>query len=396
MKPLDYDAARRKNSENCQFSIYENDKGASEVFITIEAPRRLSFADSLENLTVELERVYEECGLTERSLVFSRFYLRNIDEQQDELLQSNLYRRLRGGVVSIVQQPPLGEGDLGLFLYHIKGNDFKKEVLEWGDDHWKSGIKISGANYQLLYASNLTAKGENSYEQTDALFASYRGLLAEHGMTFVENVVRTWIYIKDIYQHYAGVVDARNRIFDELGLNRDTHYIASTGIEGRLKEASVFVQMDTLAIGGIKGEQIVYMEAPDYLSSTDDYGVAFERGAKLMFGDRNRFYISGTASIDKRGNIVHPEDVLLQTRRALENIRALLRPHQADLSHMAHLIVYLKDFDQANAVNQIIREAVGGDIPINTVQGSICRPGWLVEIEGVAIVDAMNAYPDYL
>jgi enamine deaminase RidA (YjgF/YER057c/UK114 family) len=163
-----------------------------------------------------------------------------------------------------------------------------------------------------------------------------------------------------------------------------------------LKEASVFVQMDTLAIGGIKGEQIVYMEAPDYLSSTDDYGVAFERGAKLMFGDRNRFYISGTASIDKRGNIVHPEDVLLQTRRALENIRALLRPHQADLSHMAHLIVYLKDFDQANAVNQIIREAVGGDIPINTVQGSICRPGWLVEIEGVAIVDAMNAYPDYL
>lgn len=385
----------KRFSENCQFSVYGNDKGASEIFIAIEAPRRLSFADSLDNLIIELESVYEECGLAEDSLVFSRFYLSDIDGQQDDLLQSSLYKRLRGGAVSIVEQPPLGEGVLGLFLYHIKGGDFKKDVLEWGDDGWKSGIKLSGANYQLLYASNLTAKGEDSYAQTDALFASYGGLLADHGMTIAENAVRTWIYIKDIYQHYAGVVDARNRIFDELGLNRDTHYIASTGIEGRLKEASVFVQMDTLAIGGIKGDQIVYMEAPDYLSSTDDYGVAFERGAKLMFGDRNRFYISGTASIDKSGNIVHPEDVLLQTRRALENIRALLRPHQADLSHMAHLIVYLKDFDQANAVNQIIREAVGGDIPINTVQGSICRPGWLVEIEGVAIMDANNPYPDF-
>lgn len=383
------------HSENCQLSFFRNDRGADEVFMALAPPENLSFSDSLKSLSAELRSVYGKHALTGHTLVFARFYLGNIDRRKEELLHSSLYGQLGSGAISIVQQPPVGARQLALFLYHIKGDDLKKEVLDIKDDGWKNGIKLADPDYQFLYTANFTAEGNDSYEQTDSIFTAYLALLSDHGMVFAHNAVRTWIFIKDIERHYSGMVGARRNRFKELGLNKHSHYIASTGIEARLKEESVLVQMDALAINGFKAEQAVNMEAPGYLCPTDDYGVTFERGTKLMFGDRNRCYISGTASIDKQGNIVHPNDVLLQTRRVLENIKALLEPHQADLRDMAHLIVYLRDFQQADAVKQIIREEVRENVPINTVQGSICRPGWLVEIEGVAIMDANNAYPDF-
>ena len=50
----------------------------------------------------------------------------------------------------------------------------------------------------------------------------------------------------------------------------------------------------------------------------------FERGTSVEYGDRRHLFISGTASIDHRGEVVHVGDVREQTRRMWENVEKLL------------------------------------------------------------------------
>ena len=45
------------------------------------------------------------------------------------------------------------------------------------------------------------------------------------------------------------------------------------------------------------------------------YKGTFEQGTRLVPGDRSLCFISGTASIDSKGQVVHPFDVTKQTER---------------------------------------------------------------------------------
>ena len=100
-----------------------------------------------------------------------------------------------------------------------------------------------------------------------------------------------------------GMVKARAAAFEREGLNRETHYIASTAIEGRQADPNALVSMDAYAIEGIKQDQVTYLHAPTHLNRTHDYGVTFERGTAVDFADRRHVYISGTASINNKGEI---------------------------------------------------------------------------------------------
>ena len=76
--------------------------------------------------------------------------------------------------------------------------------------------------------------------------------------------------------------------------------------------------MDTYAVLGIRQEQIHYLYAPTHLNPTYEYGVSFERGTYVDYGDRRQVFISGTASINHRGEVVHPGDIRKQTERMWE------------------------------------------------------------------------------
>ena len=260
----------------------------------------------------------------------------------------------------------------------------------------RNGISLKSDNYQLLYTGAFSGDGElNSYPQTDEVFNSYEGILSSYDMDLFHNCVRTWIYVRDIDNHYWGMVEARKKLFEKHNMVPETRYIASTGIEAKSLEVSSLVTMDALAINGIKEDQLVRMEALDHLGPTSDYGVTFERGQSIQFGDRAHHHISGTASIDNTGKVLHLHDVRKQTKRALENVEALLIPQGAKLSDMAYFLVYLRNPSDLSKVKEVIYQFLSEDIPIIFVEGSVCRPSWLVEIEGVAITESNTSYPDF-
>ena len=146
------------------------------------------------------------------------------------------------------------------------------------------------------------------------LLKSYEADLVGKGCTLASDCIRTWIFVQNVDVNYAGIVKARRENFLGQGLTESTHYIASTGIEGRHADPKIHVLFDAYAVKGLQPGQVTYLHALSHLSPTALYGVTFERGTSVEYGDRRHLFISGTASIDHRGEVVHVGDVREQTR----------------------------------------------------------------------------------
>lgn len=383
-------------NERVKCSSYISSSGASEYFLVVESDISVSLADALEVMNSDLAAAMSQLAVGEDDLVFSRFYLSDIANQRDVLSQSSVYEVCSNGACAVIQQSPLGVGRITLLAYCVRAASFTKEKVSALDDGWQNGVSLCGANYTQYWSANhIGGDIFDSYTQTNDIFSNYAKFISGKGMNLLDNAIRTWIYVRDIDNHYAGMVESRKEFFEEHGLTTDTHYIASTGIEARLKETTTLVSMDALSIDGIVAEQIEQMEALENLNPTHEYGVTFERGTKVVYGDREHYYISGTASIDKYGDVVHIGDVEKQAHRTLDNIEALLAPHGATLNDMSHLIVYLRNFTERECVEKILRERVGIHIPLVVVRGAVCRPTWLIEIEGVGVRMTKSAFPDF-
>ena len=62
----------------------------------------------------------------------------------------------------------------------------------------------------------------------------------------------------------------------------------------------------------------------------------------------------------------------------------MLRSGGAEMRDLMYLIVYLRDPSDYARVQALLNERFPG-LPLVIVQGAVCRPEWLVEIEGVAV-----------
>ena len=182
--------------------------------------------------------------------------------------------------------------------------------------------------------------------------------------------MRTWIYVRDIDTNYAGMVKARNDVFEGEGLSHLSHYIASTGIGGATEGRSEITAIDFLTFPNIRESEKTYLKALSHLSPTHDYGVAFERGVQLPGG---HIFISGTASIDHRGEVLFEGDVLAQARRLLENISALLAEGGSSLEKIRYFVVYLRDISNYPVVDAYLLQRFP-EVPRVLLEARVCRP----------------------
>ena len=378
-------------------SSFGTEGGTREYYFSIHSGEEASFQDELDSLYTSYTIAMEQLGLSRETLVFGRFYLSDIANQKTVLRKSPIFREIRKGAVSTIQQCPIDGGSVSLLVYHIRNSKaLDKTISTYDTNERRNSTLIHGKHYDMLWLANFSGIGSfDSHAQTVEIFDSFVDILGKHDMTMLDNAIRTWIYVRDIDNHYGGMVQARKEFFLKYGLTPDSRYIASTGIEGFSKEVNSLVAFDACAIKPLKPQQIVRMEAPDNMSPTISYGVTFERGTRIRYGDRSHLHISGTASIDKDGEIMHVGDIHRQTARTIENVRALLEPQGATLSNMAYIIAYIRDPKDHKRVLDILSREVPDTVPIVFLEGAVCRPAWLIELEGLAIIPDKNNFPSF-
>ena len=361
-------------TETKTFPDAEGSIAEYHVMITVTDPS-LGFQEQLDSVIEACKSVSEH-----RTVHFQRFFLSDASNQAPKLLRA--LKAVPASAVSIVQQPPLDRTRIAAWMYCTSPMTV-------------SDGAIVHNGYSHLWAGSLTAPGEGSLEQMSGIFRDFGDSLACRGLAVASDTVRTWIFVRDVDVNYHGAVVARREYFERIGLTPETHFIASTGIEGRHPDFSRLVAMDTYSIGGLREGQMGYLFARDHLSPTSDYGVTFERGAYVTYGDRRHVFISGTASIDSKGRIVHEGDVRRQAERMMENISALLREAGASLDDLMYGIVYLRDFADYHSVRSVVSGICPGLEPLY-VLAPVCRPGWLVEMECMAIIPfSSTEYRDF-
>ena len=97
-------------------------------------------------------------------------------------------------------------------------------------------------------------------------------------------------------------------------------------------------------------------------------------------------YASGQIPLDpKTGNIV-AGDIKIQTRRALENLKAVLEASGSSLDRVVKTTVFLKNIGDFAAMNDVYAEYLGGAKPArSTVAVADLPRGALVEIDLIAL-----------
>ena len=374
------------SAHGLSFRSFRANSGDAEHYIAIEAPAQLSLARQVDAVAQRYAEALQTLRLAPDSAVFRRLYLSDAANQAALVRDSSLYREPLDSpvAVSMVQQPPLSGAKLAMLAYHVESvAPLAKTPTTSGDLLLQRG-RLRHLWSTQLCTSNTAAPG-SAAEQTRDVFERLIGAVQAQGGTLAENCVRTWIYVKDVDVFYQDMVAARTALFQQHGLTRDTHYLASTGIEGACSHRYDVVLMDAYSILGLAPEQVSYLNAYDRLCHTRDYNVTFERGTRIAYADRAHLLISGTASIDPAGQVMHRGDLARQLARALGNVDALLRAGNANIEAMSHFVVYLRDPSDYDVVDACLAESFPG-IPRLIVRGPVCRPEWLVEVEGVAMV----------
>ena len=130
----------------------------------------------------------------------------------------------------------------------------------------------------------------------------------------------------------------------------------------------------------------VLNEAFDYAKPS-----SFSRGMRIDIGNVVILLISGTASIDEKGETVHIGNFRAQMRRTLKNITALLAAEGCTWKDIVRTTCYLRDIDRDYAEfneerTTFFKEQGLDPLPASTgIQAKLCRPELLVEIEAIAM-----------
>ena len=361
-----------------EVAMFRPDGGVGEWHVILHvAPQHEDFEGQLHRLYEAEDRLTGMPDFKGAQYILKRYFLSDSTNQQP------LMRQQPHIAVSFIQQQPLDGSKVAAWLYLTSGQQVSTE----------HGTLVASHNgYRHLWHMGYTSPQGDSAQQTEAILNTYERQLEKFGATLADNCIRTWFFVRDVDTQYAGMVKARRENFEREGLTSQTHYISSTGIGGGPADTKALIQMGTYALTGFQPKQQRYLYARTHLNPTYEYGVTFERGTRLEYGDRSHVIISGTASINNKGEVMHVGNICQQTRRMWENVEALLNEGGMDFSDVMHLIVYLRDTADYDTVSELFRQRFP-NIPTVFALAPVCRPTWLIEMECIAVKETAN--PQY-
>jgi enamine deaminase RidA (YjgF/YER057c/UK114 family) len=232
-----------------------------------------------------------------------------------------------------------------------------------------------------LYTTNVYGVGDDPYEQAVDMFRATERLLEKCGMRF-QDVVRTWIYVRDIDRDYDVLNQARRQFLRSRGIELRP---ASTGVQGLpLPDVHDF-SMSLVAVKVPQQIEVAPMSAP-LLNEAWTYGADFSRGLRVAEANKVALYVSGTASINDAGRTVAVGNFEAQADRMLDNVASLLAAQSATFENVVSGVTYLKKATDVPTLRSVFRKHGFDGFPCVIVEAPLCRPEFLCEAEVVAML----------
>src|SRR5450759_5431558 len=225
---------------------------------------------------------------------------------------------------------------------------------------------------------------ESAYNQIFALLDTLR----------YPYLFRFWNYIADINSHSFGLERYR-----QFNLGRQDAFLAhGRNVVGNAPAACALGSAQgPLSIAFLAGRVVpLSIENPRQISACQypqQYGPrspTFSRASLVRMGQNEVLFVSGTASIVGHATL-HANDVVAQTREAMNNIKAVLAEanRQAgkpgfDLASLSYR-VYVRHPADLELIREELAHCVGDELKAVFLQADVCRQDLLLEIEATAI-----------
>jgi 2-iminobutanoate/2-iminopropanoate deaminase len=104
--------------------------------------------------------------------------------------------------------------------------------------------------------------------------------------------------------------------------------------------------------------------------------------------DGHMVYTAGQVAIDPSTNQLVEGDIKVQTRQVLKNVEAILKAAGTSMNSVAKTTVFLKDFNDFAAMNEVYAEFFSTSAPARSTVEVVRLPRDVkVEIEAVAVIE---------
>lgn len=101
----------------------------------------------------------------------------------------------------------------------------------------------------------------------------------------------------------------------------------------------------------------------------------------------NFVFTAGQIPINPETGNLEPNDIKIQTKRVIENLRAVLQASGSDLSEVVKTTVFLKDMNDFALMNEVYAQYFSDNSPARSAVEVACLPkDVLVEMECIAIL----------
>lgn len=214
--------------------------------------------------------------------------------------------------------------------------------------------------------------------QTRAVLERMARLLKRTGLTF-RDVARTWYYLDDILGWYGDFnrvrteFFARHHVFDGL-------MPASTGI-GTPNAAGLALVAKAHAVRRHDGTPCVFRAESPLQGEAISYGSAFSRAVDVRLSGARRLHVSGTASIDETGELVHLGSIEDQVGLTLNVVGRILERAGMNWTDAVRGVAYFRDAADVARWAECRAEAGVPAFPCVVSQCVVCWPGLLFELE---------------
>jgi len=247
-----------------------------------------------------------------------------------------------------------------------------------------SGTLVSAPGLQVLGLSDLC--GAVGRPSTDALRGMFEGseiTLKQHGFGY-QDVPRTWFYVADLLDWYGDLNTVRNQLFARCGVTGDAAPPASSCIQG-FHPAGAPCFMELLAVKGASNKRPFRALKPLRQCEAWEYGSAFSRGMAIELKDQQLVSISGTSSIDTKGQTMHRGDARAQILSTLANVEHLLSLEGLSLDSTVWQSLYFKDAQTFECWRQLEEDGGVPELHGPRIIADACRDELLFEMEATVL-----------
>jgi KamA family protein len=281
----------------------------------------------------------------------------------------------------------------GAVLYGVTPLADAPLTVTYGDGGAPEATLVETPRFRSLHLTGIT-EGSAHAQDASSRFASALGrvgsLIKQHGFEPTD-IVRTWIYLSDIKRDYSAFNEARRRFFTDSGIDfgpQAAQVPASTCIEGR-SAAQSLITIDVYCIDRRRSQcrttRAYNTRQPEAEGKHYPMQPTFARGMLIEDGGHRELQISGTASINDRGESVFIDDPAAQIRATLENVRSLLAQQQLTVDDICQATYHFKDAATLACFREVSAELGYAAIQGPCVLTNVCRPELLFELDGIAL-----------